>query len=209
MPKPSSVIRTLLGVLGALLLLDACAGKHTSRSGNGSGGSSSTGGMSGEPDYYACVEPADCVVRPRGCCGICGPATADDLLSVNAMYVNEVVGCALLPCDPCAAPEKDSLGNFVADCVEKKCTLLDLRTTPLTACQNDSDCHLRNGSDCCPSCGNTSSVIALSDERGLTELVCPSEDYGCPDCAALPPPNAVAICQEAHCQVAYRGPTEP
>lgn len=211
MPRPSSLVRALCGALAGLLLASACAGKHTSGGGGGgssSGGSSSQGGTSNEPDYYACVEPADCVVRARGCCGICGQATADDLLAVNARYVNEVVGCALLPCAPCPAPEQDTLGYFVADCVEQKCSLLDLRTTPLTACQSDSDCRLRNGSGCCPDCGSAS-VIALSDERRLAELVCPSEDYGCPDCAALPPPNAVAVCQNEHCQVAYRGPTSP
>jgi hypothetical protein len=206
-PKRSWVLRALLSVAGGLLLVSACAGKHTSGGGSG-GNSSSQGGTSGEPNPTSCVEPADCVVLARECCG-CEPATADDLVAANAKYVANVAGCNLLPCDPCAAPQEDSLGYFVADCVAQKCALLDLRSTPLTACQSDSDCHVRNGNGCCPECGNSSSVIALSDERGLAELVCPREDYGCPDCVAAPPPNAVPVCRENHCQVAYRGPVGP
>ncbi len=68
-------------------------------------------------------------------------------------------------------------------------------TTPVTACDEPSDCSLRHGARCCESCGDTADdVIAIGDEAALSELVCPAEPSACPPCVPTDPEDYAPDC---------------
>jgi len=167
----------------------------------------------GMPNYDACQAPTDCVVTATGCCGICdGPdITRRDLIAYNKNLQGQILGCGAvdIACAPCPAPlpGQGTLMYFVPNCVQGECVVEDIRTSPVTACTDASQCRLRNGTGCCEGC-NGSTVVSVRNDGSLEQLVCGNEPFACPDCAAIPPDGAVSVCTEGHCGVAYLAATQ-
>ena len=162
----------------------------------------------GAPNYDACQAPTDCVVTGAGCCGICdGPGiTRRDLIAYNRQYQNQVSGCNAvdIACGACAQPlpGQGSLMYFVPNCVRGQCVVEDIRTSAVTACEDTSECRLRNGTACCEGCGS-SNVVSVRSDGSFEELVCGDLPQPCPACIALPPDDAVAVCTEGRCGIEY------
>lgn len=166
----------------------------------------------GQPNNDACTRASDCAVTGAGCCGACdGPnITKHDLIAFN---VNSGAGfsCPDIECAPCAVPEPGygTLSNFIADCVNQQCTVVDIRETSLTACKADTDCRVRNGNRCCESCGGFD-LIAVRSDGSFEERVCGSELIGCAACVPNVAPNVTARCEPGgHCGLAVVGPATP
>ena len=161
----------------------------------------------GAPNYDACTAPTDCVITGAGCCGICdGPdITARDLIAYNRKFEGQVLSCNLLPCAPCPepAPGEGALQYFVPTCVQGQCAALDIRTSPVTACQSVMDCRLRHGTGCCEGCGGSSDIVSVRNDGSLEKLVCGDEPIGCPACAPLPPQGMEAVCTAGRCDIAF------
>ena len=79
------------------------------------------------------------------------------------------------------------------------------RLDPVSACEKDSDCALRAGSQCCEPCTTgTYELIAINaSQRGeLSKQVC-GPTTGCVGCVPSYPAEAKATCDLAtkHCKV--------
>lgn len=180
----------------------------------------------------ACNLPSDCAITPIGCCGICdGPAVvASQFVAFNKQFAGQYqcgIGAKELPapdlpgnpgpgggapiaCPPCAAPApgQGTAKYFIPDCVKGQCVVADLRKSPLTACMSQTDCRLRNGTQCCEGCGGSEQWVAVRSNGGFEKQACGSTDLGCPACLPQPPVNVVPYCNPttAHCEVAYQYP---
>jgi hypothetical protein len=100
------------------------------------------------------------------------------------------------PCPTC--PSFPNL-NLIAVCKSSKCEAIDLTMDgTFSKCNEDKDCTLRVGSECCEICGQAdpSQVIALAaDSLGdFRKTVCKAET-SCPKCAAFPPKGLKAVCK--------------
>jgi hypothetical protein len=210
-------------LLGGLSVLD-CGGRFgsatggaagtnpgtggTSTGGSGTGGGAQAGAPSGGTgggvtvNYRACLVNSECVLRSASCCGSCGAPTRADVIAINqatlAAYTTSV-------CDPnqtcpdCAAMTDPTL---VATCQQGQCEVVDLTTSPMTACTTDTACVIRTNA-CCE-CGgpmDQGSIIALNHDAGASyaALVC-DPNVGCLDClpdySTVP---ALPVCQSGHC----------
>jgi len=154
----------------------------------------------------ACTGAGDCVLGIPGCCGPCdGPnITTHDFIAYNRKYVDQVATCGDVACGPCpqAPPAERTAKYFVPNCAAGRCIVEDLRQSAVTACEQDSDCQLRYGTACCPSCDDdASNLIAVRGDGSFEELVCASGPLPCLACVP-PVPNALAICQAGRCAVA-------
>lgn len=169
----------------------------------------------GSPNFDACTQPSDCMVTGTGCCGVCdSPSlTAHDFIAYNKQYQGLLQctvaldapapqGAEIPVCAPCPPAMGGVLKYFVPDCVRNQCVVVDLRSSPLTACKSSEECVLRYGTGCCTSC-SSSDVIGLRKDANLEKLVCGDGPIGCPAC--VPAPNsAVPVCSpEGRCDVAY------
>jgi hypothetical protein len=163
----------------------------------------------GSQPLDACNANSECVVTPIGCCGTCEPSTLESWIALNAASVSayresqmcDLVGCPAVYCPP-PPPTEATSTYFTAICEAGRCKALDLRTTPVTACDEPSDCSLRHGVRCCEACGDTpDDVVAVSDEAALLELVCPSEPAACPPCVPVEPEGFASDCVEGRCVV--------
>lgn len=167
----------------------------------------------GSPNYDACNAATDCMITGEGCCGVCDAPTISrhQLMAFNKKYAGQVQQCAFaaegaappgdIACEPCARLVGDtgSLKYFVPNCVQGQCVVQDVRQSPVSACQADTDCYVRNGSGCCASCSKQS--IALDKDGGFEALVCGGEPQLCPDCAVAPSSD-VAVCgASGHCEI--------
>jgi trypsin inhibitor len=173
----------------------------------------------GSPNYDSCNDPTECIVVGNGCCGVCdGPNVgARDLIAYNRQYQGQLScgflleapapGANIPACAPCLPPDESTLKYFVPDCVNGQCTVVDLRSSPLTQCMTGDDCRLRHGKSCCESCGDSNDLIALRKDVSFERLVCGPGDVACPACAPTPT-SAVAECSNGRCEVAYHVTTE-
>jgi hypothetical protein len=87
--------------------------------------------------------------------------------------------------------------NLVGACVERKCTMIDVRDTAAARCMTDSECRVRSGSRCCEAC--SSAPIAISDEAALLELQACDPAAPCPACEPQLD-GYEAICNEGRCE---------
>lgn len=162
-----------------------------------------------------CMEPNDCVLLPRSCCGSCGQPTRDDIDSVYVGLVDaqRAEACAEpVPCPDCEGIPDPTL---LPDCSMSTCTFLDLNppsgpAPSLSACETSDDCVIR-AAECCE-CGatiNGQTVVALNrEQRGFYDRYVCEDDIGCPECAPAYPDNIVAECRgegaAARCVVIVR-----
>jgi hypothetical protein len=135
------------------------------------------------------------------------PARGDVIsLNVNALgaYTESVCGVDY-GCPACAGQADPTL---VATCTAGKCDVVDLTTSPLTACATDTACVVRTIA-CCE-CGgpmDQGSLIALNHDMAAqyAALVCDANS-SCPDCAPIYPPEALAVCDSGRCIMVWAVP---
>ena len=164
----------------------------------------------GNPNYDACQVATDCVLGSTGCCGVCDGAnvTAHDFTAYNGQYEAQVNPCAAgdVACGACppVEPLQNTRQFFVPDCVRGECIVQDIRESDVTACKTDNDCRLRSGTGCCEGCGSGGGFVAVRTGGSFEKLVCGEFSPPCAACDAVPPSNAVAVCNpDGHCSVAY------
>jgi hypothetical protein len=157
------------------------------------------------------------MITGTGCCGICdGPMiSAHDLIAYNKQYAGllqcgialdmagDAAGAAApVACAPCPSPPgTGTLQYFVPDCVQGQCEVVDLRTSPVTACTTSNDCTVRHGTGCCEGCDN-SNLFSVRNDGSFAKLVCGDGPIACPACAP-PAPDAVPVCNDGRCSLAY------
>lgn len=176
----------------------------------GSGNSAGTGATGGAGGNFAqCDAPGTCALVPTNCCGYCQPgAPLSGFLAVNEKHVGDVLGelCA----DPVACPDCITWQDphYLALCRSGKCTAVDLRQDDLSACNADSDCKLRWGSNCCESCsGNQEDIIVYNKNASFAAEVCGPFGGACPPC--MPPEfpeYLLPYCDAGHCRWTLVGP---
>jgi hypothetical protein len=155
-------------------------------------------------NYDACTEAAECVLAGAGCCGPCdGPGlTPHDFTAYNTKYSDRQQGCAGVTCGACPNADGElTYKYFIANCVKGRCVVEDLRQTPVTACELDTDCRLRHGKSCCEACGSgLEDVIAVRSDRSIEQLVCGSVSLPCPPCVPAPLEQS-AVCTDGRCAI--------
>lgn len=174
----------------------------------GDGGVADSGG----PDITACEYNADCVVVSESCCGVCGNASRTDMTAVNSAHLTEHfdsvceggIGC------PACAGEPDR--NLVAECVSNHCVARDLRTAPVEACEQNSDCTIRVAACCECGAEATGPYIAVnaSLEGEYEALVCDPRAGACSPgpCATYPAQPAPTCILDStsgnhHCELVF------
>jgi hypothetical protein len=144
------------------------------------------------------------VLAGAGCCGPCdGPGlTPHDFIAYNGKYAQQVQICGDVACGAC--PEPDGEGSykyFIADCVKGRCVVEDLRNSPLTSCEHDTDCDLRHGNRCCEACASGSDdTISVRSDGSFEELVCGGTPAACPPCVPAGF-DRVPVCSDGHCAI--------
>lgn len=157
-----------------------------------------------KPRSDSCEEAAECVLAGAGCCGPCdGPGlTSHDLIAYNRKDAKQVQLCGDIACGPCPEPQGEgSYKYFIADCVNGRCVVEDLRNSPLTSCEHDTDCDLRHGKDCCESCGSAvDDTISVRSDGSFEEVICSRTPTPCLACS---PPrfDRVPVCLDGHCAI--------
>ena len=194
--KPAS----LLGLSCVILLLGSaavigCAQSHD-MFGDGGRRDSASGG--------ACTAASDCTLLPETCCGVCGVATAADMVAVadDDVEANRTRACRDTEGCPDCFMEQDPF--LLAVCSAGECEVRDLRVDTLTSCTNSDECQLAPR-ECC-ACGvlSRAEVVAFNPARGsYADLVCdPRAD--CPPCVPILD-GLRAECVSGHCAVAELG----
>jgi hypothetical protein len=143
-----------------------------------------------------CDSENDCVLA-RPCCGPCYPV---EISTLGAHHFSAPApACPPVLCGPCPeAPELlQNMEYFRATCEDHVCTVVDITMGPSAECDQDDDCFLRDGAECCGSCDGSGYVPLSSIEylMGQCDLV---------DCAACPliePWDVMATCDlnTGHC----------
>ena len=157
----------------------------------------------------ACRAPGECTLLAATCCGGCDQATDQSLVAVNRSAVEayaHVKGCDAVDCAPCppvGEPER-TRQNFVAACQQGLCSVVDIRSTDLTACKLASDCRLRDGAECCEGCDGQGIVaVNRSADADLAKLVCSVPPQGCPPCVPPPLTGLRESCMAGRCNVGF------
>ncbi len=164
---------------------------------------STTGGT--PPDlpesFLACTVNSDCTVTAQDCCADCAHLSRDTsiaiaLASVDAYHERE---CAPdTACKRCT-PIPDH--NLFARCNSGRCELVDISTTPISACSASNDCKLRS-TRCCE-CDLSASLVAIAvdQEKAFQTLACDANET-CPPCTDPPQLlDVAALCSEERCIV--------
>ncbi|HYP90285.1 MAG TPA: BPTI/Kunitz domain-containing protein [Polyangiaceae bacterium] len=176
------------------------------------------------PNYGSCTQATDCVVTGTGCCPVCESEnmTVHDLIAYNRKY-ESVLGCFgsstappprnIIPpdggsglpsaCAPCPNTGDGTPRLFVPDCVAGQCTVVDLRTSPTTACRTNDDCRLRRGTGCCETCSDEN-LVAVRNDGSFENLVCGGVLLPCDACELPTPAGAFSTCAAGHCRVGVR-----
>lgn len=156
----------------------------------------------GGREWGACQHDSECEIRAPGCCGQCEPLAAERLYAINSKHAAEEYDAMCPDVPPCiACPDLDSREAtrkyFVPQCSAGQCTVVDIRTTSLTECQVPSDCQLRDGTGCCPTC--QSQFVAAN---GAADF-CPEGHEPCGLCISLPPEGLSADCIGGRCTLTF------
>ncbi|HEX3776050.1 MAG TPA: hypothetical protein VHV51_16375 [Polyangiaceae bacterium] len=179
-------------------------GGTSATGGKGNAGGQTGEGGSGGVDITACSSSTECEVEPAGCCS-CGLPPVSNFTAINSNYIAQysmrcgAVDCA--PCPPIAVTLDNPVNYYVPTCAAGHCAVVDLRTTDMTACSSASDCQLRAGTGCCPSCSGTYVALNAKNESELFKLECGDEPLECPACVE-PNPGAYGVdCVNGRCSV--------
>jgi hypothetical protein len=192
------------------LCLLACGGLTASSS---DAGTSSDGavtdsaglevGADAARDFAACVGPGTCEIADRTCCGVCGSASFPDLTAISRAVESSYRASVCAPGTDCPGCIEDREPNAQAFCVANRCTVIDVRTDPVSACKVDSDCRVRVP-DCCECGASTAHLIALatSEVNTYASQVC-APDESCAFCLPTYPPRVLAQCDTTthHCRI--------
>lgn len=95
--------------------------------------------------------------------------------------------------------------RLVATCQAGRCQVVDLAAHASTACTDDAQCRIRT--NVCCECGGPTSVdhlvaVNTASEPSFASLVC-SSDQACPECMPIYPAEAMALCNDGHCEAVY------
>ena len=152
-----------------------------------------------------CRGASDCVVQSLSCCGGCEPVKVEDLRAISRNYAN-VNTCPGVACGACppydAEPERPYYG---ARCTNQQCELFDVRNTELVHCENDADCVLREGLECCE-CATAGPWVALTAQRVSTLNFLGCAPGSCPMCIHTPAEGLRASCDGGRCAVSKAAP---
>lgn len=175
---------TLVRVVGAIVLIGCAAAPPRAAFGDGK-----------QAHAHTCTSADDCSVVPVSCCGRCGVASSGDARAALTETSHRPSRCRGLECPRC---HRDPDPALVAYCASGTCRALDLHTSALTRCTEDSDCIVRP-QGCCE-CGASAWVaVSASQSEAYTRRVC-SPTVRCPACVGDPPPVG-AVCRDAHCEL--------
>jgi hypothetical protein len=176
--------------------------------GSGIAGQSGVGGQGqGGADWTSCNSMSTCVLEAVGACGPgCEPVALSAFTAINR--ASEEAYNKSHPPAPCLAiaclappPGEANTPNYFAACESGQCRPMDVRTGPLSACSDNTDCYLRSGTTCC-GCGN-GNLIAVSKKANVEAAFCGGSACAA-DCVSAPlPPNVSAVCASGHCLVRY------
>jgi hypothetical protein len=158
----------------------------------------------GELDPAVCQNPTECALMPNACCGPCEEPSLANMVAVSSAEVGPVyqaMRCHLVDCQPCLPVANPWLG---ATCRANRCVPFDARQTELVSCVENADCTLRAGVGCCPNCsaGGYSDFVALNRNADLRPFTCGSAPVACDDCAPVPRPDLIAVCNNGRCATA-------
>ena len=152
----------------------------------------------GAEDWGACQFDGQCEVIAAGCCEACEPVQSSQLRAVNKLYFSAQQnaecprGAACAPCTITVGDE-GTRRYFRATCSAGQCAVMDVRDSPLSACNADSDCEIRPGANCCLSCTGTDFVPVNKDAD-----FCGGQPYPCPLCSPNPSEYR-AVCSQGMC----------
>lgn len=151
--------------------------------------------------WGACERDSDCVVVPPGCCGECEPLGAERLYAVSSEHAYEAFTAMCPESPPCVECPRtrvpEATGKyFIGRCNVGQCTVVDIRTTPVTECSSAADCVLRVGTECCPGCD---SLDFIGVNR--TADFCPDGPQACGLCITIEPAGLGLDCIAGRCKV--------
>jgi hypothetical protein len=175
----------------------------------GTGAATGTGGASGlAPEWLACSDTSECVLREASCCPDCGLQDASRTLAFHRDYGDYVTRtvCGPIP-PPCPPISCEPAPVYIIPlCIEGRCQAIDIRQDKLTSCSTDTQCRLRWGTTCCEPCGTppVQLLVAVNSQVSYDQTVC-GMGTGCPECVTAPYPTAAkALCgADNHCTVAW------
>lgn len=153
-------------------------------------------------DWSECGSDSDCTMTNPGCCFPCDPVDAGSLIAINAQreaQYNDANCSNAGVCAPCLpVPENERTRKYLKPvCKNSRCTLLDIRESPLTECRQTSDCVLRDGAGCCSECDGVGWVPLNKN----AELCAGSPPIPCQGCVSLPPENWDTVCLAGRCRL--------
>ncbi|HEY0465430.1 MAG TPA: BPTI/Kunitz domain-containing protein [Polyangiaceae bacterium] len=152
-------------------------------------------------DWDACIADSNCTLISAKCCGGCEPVASDELVAINFAHSPMNMSSQQCPeqtCAPCApvAENEQTWKYFKPVCRNARCTLIDVRESPLTECQQTSDCMLRDGAECCPQCDGSGWVPV-----NRTAEMCGGAPTACDNCTSPLPPDCDAVCLAGRCRL--------
>jgi hypothetical protein len=130
-----------------------------------------------------CTRGSDCMLAPAGCCAPCGMPSKCDLVAMprSAFEPFRRATCpSPVACPACASAMPPQIVPF---CRAGVCEVVDVPTDAITACEQDSDCLVRDWA-CCTAC-DASPVYPIAIRRDAMstydDQVC-SLAGSCPKC---------------------------
>jgi len=151
-------------------------------------------------DWDECAKDSDCTSVSTSCCGECEPVAIEGLVAINFAHQTQYrdTNCPVAPpCVPCMPVRENERSEkyFKPACRNAHCTLIDIRETPLTACEKTSDCVLRDGASCCSECDG-SDWVAVNKNADF----CGGEMVACRHCITPLPQEWAAVCLSGRCR---------
>lgn len=208
-------------LLGLSTLLLACGGKTLEVDpGFDSGTVDDAATTDTAPDLAWCLGAGDCSLLPKTCCGSCSTPTVADMVAVRkgneSKYRDLVCGPTPPACPECAPYIADdslqawcifgSGGGSGGGAPAGRCTAVDVRKEPVSACSTDTDCMLRHSSCCEPCDARRDDLVALSRSSidAYRSKVCTGTET-CSRCMTSYPSDALARCDTVtrHCVVEW------
>jgi len=158
-------------------------------------------GQGGDPPSTTCATSEDCLLRPDGCCAVCGQPTAADVRAVTRQEDEaQRAECAGEQCGSCGSLLNPHLQPV---CAAARCTVFDSGDDPIRDCEVDADCAVRSP-DCC-GCGNFDdphALIAINGGRhdDYAAARCPDlPNIACEPCDPAFPGDVSAACDQGRC----------